>query len=128
MSDPTTLPAADFPDVIREGCALLTLAEITDEYGVLWTPGSPVVALGSVDGGVVATELGRVELAALAIDLTRPSGQWAVAMWIRGVEPMPNDRAGYPPTDFAIFVLDAMTGESDPAELRRVALEVRNAS
>lgn len=130
MSDPTTITHPDLVRaIVREGCALRLLRDVSAR---LFRAGETVVALGPagilMDGWGVETDIGPVPLDALAVDLTRASGQWAAAMWICTLEPAPNDRAGYPLTDFGFFVVDAFTGSADPAELRRVVYEIAGVS
>lgn len=119
MADPITLPASDFPDVVREGCALV----LVRAGGIRRTATGPVVPVFDYTKNAVIkavpTSDGDWPLDALAIDLTRPSGQWAVACWLV----VGADR-DWSDADDAI-VNRAMVGLADPAELRRVALEVR---
>lgn len=109
MDETTTLPAADFPDVIREGCALV----LTRTGGVRRTATGPSKGIAVL---TVPTGEWDWPIDALAIDLTRASGQWAVALWL--LDMLPDGPC--PDT-----VRHGLLGQADPAELRRVALEVR---
>jgi len=120
---PVTLPAVDFPDVIREGCALVTTR---DGWCAMGT--ALVAAAAAADGRVRISGGADYRLDSLAIDLTRASGQWAVACWLREPDRATLDSIGYTPGGFAALMLEALRGKADPAELRRVALAVRGAT
>jgi len=122
---PVTLPAVDFPDVIREGCALVTTR---DGWCAMGT--ALVAAAAAADGRVRISGGADYRLDSLAIDLTRASGQWAVACWLEECNKVAPD-TGNPGLDLARFihlVSDAMRGKADPAKLRRVALAVLGAT
>jgi hypothetical protein len=110
---PVTLPAVDFPDVIREGCALVTTRD-----GWCATGTALVAAAAAADGRVRISGGADYRLDSLAIDLTRASGQWAVACWLVAHGSDVN----------LTIIIDALRGKADPAELRRVALAVRGAT
>lgn len=118
-TDKVTLPAIDFEDVLDEGCALVLTRDLVDTHGGSWLAGTEIVYLrkgGSPNNPI--TEIPAViTLADVAIDLTRKSGQWSVGVWL--------DWSTLSDSDIVNVVRVALTGDADPAELRRVALEVR---
>lgn len=122
--DETTI---DLPDAIREGCALRLTRDVTDAQGRTWPKGAQVTCCGRLFDSVVTEVDAALTAADVVIDLDpgRASGQWAVAMWWRSVPKWP---ASIVPADRVRVVSvmgAALAGEADPAELRRVALEVR---
>lgn len=129
VTDKVTLPAIDFEDVLDEGCALVLTRDLVDTHGGSWLAGTEIVYLrkGGSPNNPITEIPAAITLADVAIDLTRASGQWAVACWLEQRNKVVPD-TGNPGRDLARFihlVSDALRGKADPAELRRVALEVR---
>lgn len=116
--DETTI---DLPEALREGCALRLIRDVTDAQGRTWPTGAQVTCCGRLFDSVVTEVDAALTAADVVIDLDpgRASGQWAVACWLV----VGADR-DWSDADDAI-VNRALVGRADPAELRRVALEVR---